>query len=154
MRLRENELQEAMHTIDVQKKVSQARPHSKHVDVFTIKGQEDYCDDSENPLVSDVVYEEGESNEYIEPAENLEQAYAKIIYGNKPREDRYYIKLDMYGHMYNPVSIYDSKLNKVRNRKHQEQLIFRQVNKKAFDLYMKFLRTKQERYITQAQREM
>lgn len=106
---------------------------------YTLIGLEDFKDKSNNPRISD---------------ENNSKVLAKKIV----REDssiRFSVKLGGNGKMYNPVSIYgEEKSNNFLDRICRNNNKFRDVNSKAFDLYVKFLKTKNVAWLNNAEREM
>jgi hypothetical protein len=106
---------------------------------YTLIGLEDYKDNSNNPRVNN---------------DNDTKILAKKIV----REDntvRFSIKLGSNGKMYNPVSIYgEEKTSNFLDRICRNTNKFRDVNAKAFDLYIKFLKTKNTAWLNNAEREM
>lgn len=106
---------------------------------YTLIGLEDYKDEQNNPRIT---------------YENSEKILAKKIV----REDlsvRFSVKLGANGKMYNPVSIYgEEKTNNFLDRICRNNNKFRDVNAKAFDLYVKFLKTKNVAWLNNAEREM
>jgi hypothetical protein len=106
---------------------------------YTLVGLEDFTDISNNPRITD---------------ENDAKILAKKII----REDksvRFSVKLASNGKMYNPVSIYgQEKTSNFLDRICRNTNKFRDVNSKAFDLYVKFLKTKNTAWLNNAEREM
>lgn len=106
---------------------------------YTLAGLEDFVDTSNNPRITD---------------ENDTKVLAKKII----REDssvRFSVKLASNGKMYNPVSIYgQEKTSNFLDRICRNTNKFRDVNAKAFDLYVKFLKTKNTAWLNNAEREM
>lgn len=66
---------------------------------------------------------------------------------------RYYIKHSANG-LYNPFGSYVFSVGLDSNRNGQKVWQYREVNKKVFDLYFRFLGTKNNMYLTQAEREL
>lgn len=119
-----------------QNKINTKKVETKE-DFFTIAGSEDFMDNNNNPRVN---------------VDN-NTVYAKRIL----RDDgsyRYSIKTSSSGKFYNPLSIYDSENNKnFIERICRSSDKFRNVNSKAFDLYLNFLRTKNVAWLNNAERE-
>lgn len=85
---------------------------------------------------------------------NIHKALAKKII----RDDgsiRYLVKINNTGKLYNPVSIYgQEKTNTFLDKVCKTESKFRDVNAKAFDLYVNFLNTKNLSYLHNAEREL
>lgn len=105
---------------------------------FTLMGNEDFIDDNNNPRIN---------------SENSDSVYAKKIL----RDDgsyRYSIRLATSGKLFNPLSIYDNKNDKnFIERICRSSEKFRNVNGRAFDLYLSFLKTKNTAWLNNAERE-
>ena len=88
-----------------------------------------------------------------EVGENDPSAYAKTVRINGKKI--YYVKQDKYGKLYNPRGMY-SEGNESKELRHagRPNWIFRDVEKKVFDYYLKFLKTKNEAWLTNAEREL
>lgn len=104
---------------------------------YCISGDEDFKDLKNNPRIK---------------VENDKKVVAKKIY----REDgsvRYSIKCDS-GKFVNPISIYGSKQdNTFLDRICRSNEKFKEVNLKVFEMYLKFLRTKNTAWLNNAERE-
>jgi hypothetical protein len=85
---------------------------------------------------------------------NINKALAKKIV----REDgsvRYLVKINNTGKLYNPVSIYgQEKPNTFLDKVCKTDSKFKDVNAKAFHLYLSFLTTKNLSYLHNAEREL
>jgi len=85
---------------------------------------------------------------------NTEKALAKKII----REDgsiRYLVKINNAGKLYNPISIYgQEKPNTFLDKVCKSDSKFKDVNAKAFSLYISFLTTKNLSYLHNAEREL
>lgn len=113
------------------------KPRAEHY--FTLIGEEDYQDNDFNPRVKE------ENN----------KAYAKSIYVPDNNTTRYYIKLDSRGKLYNPIGTYqDNQQHQFINRVCKEQTRYKDVSPKTFDMYLNFLKTKNESWLNNAEREM
>lgn len=67
----------------------------------------------------------------------------------------YWVKVGEHGRVYNPIGMYsEGKHNKFTNRSGKNEFEFRKVNKKVFDFYVNFLRTKNLAWLHNAEREM
>ena len=109
---------------------------SKEYILYTILGSHDFIDNSQNPRVN------SESN-----------ALAKQITSNN--KNRFYIKIGMYGKIYNPMGLYsEGKANKFLAKIGKNAWEFTEVNKTVFDMYINFLRTKNQAWLNNAEREL
>ena len=88
-----------------------------------------------------------------EVEEDAAAAYAKIVRVND--KVIYYVKQNKYGSLYNPTGMY-SEGNESKQLRHagRPNWVFRDVNKKVFDYYLKFLETKNEAWLNNAEREL
>ena len=88
-----------------------------------------------------------------EVEEDDSSAYAKTVRINN--KTVYYVKQDKYGNLYNPSGMY-SEGNASKELRHagRPNWVFRDVEKKVFDYYLKFLETKNEAWLTNAEREL
>ncbi len=117
--------------------------------VYTILGKGHSYDDDGVPVIWDIKCDDGQ----IEYAEDTSDACAKVT-SNKG-VTQYHIKTGHGGQFYNPVGLYEGagrKSNAQRLGRHEYNWV--QVNSKAFHFYLEFLRTKHNRYIVNAQREV
>jgi hypothetical protein len=76
--------------------------------------------------------------------------YAKKLYNNQ--QTKFFIRVSNSNKLYNPLSIYDDK--KTTSYFNQNNIRYIQTRKNVFDLYLKFLRTKNVVWFNQAQREV
>jgi hypothetical protein len=108
-------------------------------EAFTVSGKEDYIDKDNNPRCEDP---------------SSDKVFAKKIL----RDDgsvRYTIKLDNRGKLYNPISIYgETKISSFLDRVCRSQNKYRDVNLKTFEMYIRFLKTKNIAWFNNAEREM
>ena len=65
----------------------------------------------------------------------------------------HYIKQDKYGNLFNPQGLY-SERNESKNTRYNSTWSFKLVTPKSFDLYLKFLETKNEAWLSNAEREL
>lgn len=92
------------------------------------------------------------------PIKNAEddKVYAKKI-KRKDGSIKYVVKLSKSGKLYNPISMYNEEHTpntSFLDRVCRSDVRFKMVNQKAFDLYLKFLTTKNLGWLTNAQREV
>lgn len=105
---------------------------------FTVIGEEDFVDDNNCPRVKD---------------QDSNKVYAKRILRDNGSY-RYSIRLGSSGKLHNPLSIYDNKTDiNFIERVCRSSDKFRNVNGKAFDLYLNFLKTKNVAWLNNAERE-
>ena len=83
--------------------------------------------------------------------ESSDIAYAKRVVVNG--KEIHYVKQDRYGNLFNPQGMY-SERNQSQNTRFSKTWNFRAVTPKAFDLYLKFLETKNEAWLSNAEREL
>lgn len=115
--------------------------------VFTVSGKEDEKDMDGRPVLFDIEYDD---DDFL-AAERRDEAYAKIVVTDD--KNRYYIKQGPYGRLFNPIGMYhEGKSN--HKRAGESQWKYREVNKKVFDLYLQFLKTKNKAWLTTANREV
>lgn len=105
---------------------------------YCIKGEEDFLDEDNCPRVS-------ESNPNVSAKAIVKQ---DGVY-------RYFIKADHTGRAYNPISSLEKGvslkiLDKIKNTDYK----FIEVNKRAFDMYTKFLITKNTAWFHNTEREI
>lgn len=109
------------------------------IEIYTILDKHDYLDSNNYPRCG---------------SENSANALAKKIYRNDG-SIRYSIKLDNNGKIYNPLSIYgETKFSSFLDRVCRSQNKYKDVNQKAFDMYVNFLKTKNIAWLHNAEREV
>lgn len=107
------------------------------VEYFTLLGGQEFFDDLDRPRVKD---------------EN--KALAKAISVND-KPTRYYIKVGTYGKIYNPIGLYsEGHSEKFMAKIGRKQFEYKEVNQKIFDMYIKFLSTKNMAWLNNAEREL
>jgi hypothetical protein len=106
---------------------------------YCVRGQEDFLDSNNNPRCNN---------------ENSNNVLAKKIV----RDDgaiKYSLKLDNNGKIFNPISIYGStKISSFLDRVCRSQNKYKEVNLKAFNMYLSFLKTKNIAWLHNAEREI
>lgn len=106
---------------------------------FTISGQEDYIDNESNPRI-----QKADSNKIL--AKKLSRVDGTF---------RYLLKMDRNGKIYNPLSIYgENQATTFLDRVCRSQNKFKDVNMKAFNMYLNFLRTKNVSWLHNTEREI
>ena len=88
-----------------------------------------------------------------EVEEDDPSAYAKTVWAND--KTIYYVKQNKYGGLYNPNGMY-SEGNASKELRHagRPNWVFISVGRKVFNYYLKFLETKNEAWLINAEREM
>lgn len=100
------------------------------IESFTILGKEDFIDKENNARVND-----NEDN--------------RVLAQKTIREDgsiKYSIRTDLNRKIYNPILVDIHSINKANSK-------FKTVNTKAFEYYLSFLRTKNQSWLFNAERE-
>ena len=106
---------------------------------FTLIGYEEFQDNDFNPRVK----------------QENEITYAKSIYVPDNNSTRYYVKLDSRGKLYNPIGTYqDNQQHQFINKVCKDTMRYKDVSPKIFDMYLSFLKTKNESWLNNAEREM
>lgn len=151
-RIRQKEMEDAIWIPDG-KKVKKSLPDG--VLVFTLLGMNDGRVD-ENGAISDDGYpvlsdaEDKEGN--LVPAEDLEYAYAKSI--NSNNKTRYLIKRHNSGRLFNPLDKYLEHRHSKDLHVNRDITKWSEVNRDTFIHYLKFLTTRNQAWLTTAQREL
>lgn len=108
------------------------------IEYFTIFGKHEKLDLDNNPIVT----------------KNIDQALAKKITLSNNKV-KYWIKIGAHGRIYNPIGLFsEGRANKHIARSGKEEWQFRQVNKKVFDMYVSFLKTKNLAWLHNAERQI
>lgn len=114
----------------VQKKESQ---EEKSAEFYTVFGMEDYIDNDGNPRQK----------------KEKQNTFAKTADG------KYFVKIGIDNRVYNPIGMYsEGQHNKMLQKIGKKQFNFKRVNKKVYDLYVSFLRTKNLAWLNNADREL
>lgn len=145
-RIRSSDMMSSMYSPKDQR-VRSADEAEEGTIVYTIFGKHDDVDQDGKPILSDLQYED--DSQLI--AERRDEAYAKVVVSED--RNRYYVKQGPHGKLFNPVGLYqEGKIS--RKRAGESQWKYREVNKKVFDLYTQFLKTKNTAWLTNAEREV
>jgi len=111
--------------------------NNKIYSYYTIVGKQEAFDDENNPILS---------------TESTEVLAKKIVSDTKTR---FFIKVGPHGKIFNPIGIFsEGRSNKFLRQTGKPEWEFQEVNKRVFDLYLSFLRTKNIGHINLAEREM
>ena len=111
--------------------------NNKIYSYYTIVGKQEAFDDENNPILS---------------TESTEVLAKKIVSDTKTR---FFIKVGPHGKIFNPIGIFsEGRSNKFLRQTGKPEWEFQEVNKRIFDLYLSFLRTKNIGHINLAEREM
>jgi hypothetical protein len=102
---------------------------------YCIFGQEDYIDTDNNPRLK---------------KEDEKTLAKKIVAGDGYK---LYIKIDENKKIINPFSIYDEQYKHIENLKKFKTPSYKLVGVKAFDYYLRFLKTKNLSWLHNAERE-
>ena len=114
--------------------------------IYTISGHQDEKDSDGFPIIWDL--EDSSGN--IWSAGDRKEAYAKKIVGEI--NTLYYIRVGNDGHFFNPLKLHsETQHNKSKlGLKEQE---FLRVAPKSFNMYLNFLKTKNQSWLVNAERE-
>lgn len=122
-----------------------AKEVDREVYVYTVRGQQDYFDLDDNPVLDDL-------DEYGD-CEYRNEGFAKKVIIDEG-DPIYYIKVGDNGRFYNPFGLFDEgRHNKFRRNAGRYEFEYREVNIEAFQSYLNFLKTKNKAYLTRAERE-
>lgn len=109
----------------------------KTVEFYTLIGKHKFLDKDKNPRLEN----------------DCDSVFAKKIINESSY--KYYIKVGTYGKIYNPIGLFsEGTANKFLARAGKKAWEFKEVNSKIFDMYIKFLRTKNMAWLNNAEREM
>jgi hypothetical protein len=113
---------------------------------YTMFGRHHILNPNNDPIVVD---KDGVS------AEENPVTFAKVTVSNNTQENRYFIKCGRAGRPYDPSDMYAEGTHAKFNTRHgTSEWRFKEVNHKAFDNYLAFLRTKNKAYYQCAEREI
>lgn len=111
---------------------------NNEIEMYTLIGKHKFIDKDKNPRLD---------------SEN-DNVFAKKIKTSESGA-KYYIKVGTYGKIYNPIGLFsEGTANKFLARAGKKAWEFKEVNSKVFDMYIKFLRTKNIAWLNNAEREM
>lgn len=119
-----------------------------HDELTNLDGEEDKKNGF--PLLYDI---ESAKNKTLTEAKKRPEACAYCIYYNKKK--RYYVKRNTKGQLLNPLGLY-TETEKMKSTKYigRNTWEYKEVNLLSFQLYLKFLKTKNTAWIAQAEREL
>lgn len=105
---------------------------------YTLVGMHDFIDSESNYVVDS----------------NNKNIFAKQIHDSNGSK-KFYVRLANNGSIYNPISIYgEEKTNTFLDRVCKDGIKFREVNQKVFNMYLKFLGSKNIAWLHSAEREV
>jgi len=116
---------------------------SKQTEYYTLKGMQDYLDESNMPRVEE---------------DNGKVLAKKICYYDSENnlvknKTRYQIKVGAYGRIYNPIGLYsEGRANAYSRKTGKEEWRMKEVNENIFNLYLSFLKTKNNAHLILAER--
>lgn len=110
--------------------------NTSEYEYYTVIGKHTHIDSDKNPRAND---------------QKTALAYTKV----SEQEKQYYIKVGLYGKIYNPIGLYsEGRANKFLSKVGKAEYNFTRVNQKVFDMYINFLRTKNIAWLNNAEREL
>ena len=137
-----------MHTIRDGENQEDPSGPKRLVTAYTMTGREDYVDGTGYPVVEI-------ANDMLPLAEIEERtdAYAaRVIVGTITK---HYIKKGKHGRLFNPIGLYsEGQAKKRMNHAGKMEWTLQSVTPKTFKFYLDFLRTKNEAYLNNAEREV
>lgn len=144
IKIRGSDLKNAIYPLNLNKKnvLNPLVPSSEKTQKtikFTVFGQHD--------ILCDINGNEMENGFPITEDDN--KCMARLEHQNPPK---YFVKVNSQGKLFNPVGPEEGQLHK--DLKYKKQWEFREVNKKVFNFYLNFLKTKNPSWINNANREM
>ncbi|MFM7796444.1 MAG: hypothetical protein ACKO7N_06745 [Candidatus Nitrosotenuis sp.] len=111
---------------------------TKAYEYFTVLGDHDFMDDDHRPRAND------ETSKVVAKTSSV---------NNHPA--RFFIKVGTYGKIFNPIGLFsEGKNSKFLSKIGRKEFEFKEVNQKVFDLYVKFLSTKNLAWLNNAEREL
>jgi hypothetical protein len=146
MKVRGQDLTDAIYTMDRDK----AKSTESKVIVYTMSGRGDLKKDN-NDVITNVVRTTASDRKVSVLAEERVEAYAKESW--VAGKVRYYIKTGRDGKLFNPLSLLPADTKKYIVTHGKSEWVYREVNKKVFDFYLNYLRTKNTSWLLNAERE-
>ena len=104
---------------------------------YTIIGKHKAIDSEGNPILT----------------QDCDNVFAKKL--NSNNSTKYFIKVGLYGKVYNPIGMYsEGRHTKFLTKAGKKEYDFKQVPQKVFDMYLRFLRSKNIAWLNNAEREL
>ena len=118
--------------------------HKEIMYAYTFSGEEDLKDELGYPMV-DIKKVKDVFTDY--------KVFAlKVVIGNSIK---YFVKRGKFGKLFNPIGLYsEGTARKYNNHAGKPEWTLQQTNKKVFDFYINFLKTKNPAWIINADREV
>jgi hypothetical protein len=108
--------------------------------LYAFYGKHDWLDDDGFPRLANHSFD-------------ASQVHAKLV--NAESRKKYYIRIGQYGKPFNPIGLYSEGTEyKHRNHTGKPAWELKTVSKKAFELYINFLKTKNIAWLRNAEREL
>lgn len=105
---------------------------------YTIFGSHTDLDKDNNPIIDN---------------EKMAMAYSRV--SEETSDEQYFLKVGLYGKIFNPIGLFsEGKQNKFLSKIGKNEYNYTRVNKKVFDMYLNFLRTKNIAWLNNAEREL
>lgn len=123
--------------------IKQNEDLKKQIEYYTLKGMQDYLDERDMPRVKE---------------DNGKVLAKKICYYDTDnnlvkQKTRYQIKIGAYGRIYNPIGLYsEGRSNKYSSKTGKDEWRMKEVNENIFNLYLSFLKTKNNAHLIIAER--
>jgi len=123
--------------------IKQNEDLEKQIEYYTLKGMQDYLDERDMPRVKE---------------DNGKVLAKKICYYDTDnnlvkQKTRYQIKIGAYGRIYNPIGLYsEGRSNKYSSKTGKDEWRMKEVNENIFNLYLSFLKTKNNAHLIIAER--
>jgi len=153
-RVRPSDLAEAVRPIRKQEKVTV--PSDRPVIAYTMNDAKSmtmnefmHKDQDGNWVLEDVPYDDSDN---VLPAEKRDEAFAKEVFTRE--RVKYFVKRNSRGRFLNPMGMFSEMRHaKEMHSAGTAEWTYREVNKKVFVLYLTFLKTKNQAWLLNAERE-
>ena len=117
-----------------------------HYEVYTFKGEEDYVDEKGYPRL------ELDHKEMDNVFHNFDAYAVRMTLGDKTN---YYVKRGKHGRLFNPIGMFsEGQSRKQMRHAGKPEWSLQATNRKVFDLYINFLKTRNAAWLTNAEREV
>jgi hypothetical protein len=104
---------------------------------YTVLGSHDFLDDNEAPMLND----------------DAKNVYAKTV--TVSDRTRYFVTIGLHGKLFNPMGMYsEGRREKFLSKIGKTEWNLKEVNPKIFNMYIKFLSTRNIAWLNNAQREL
>ena len=121
----------------------------RQVVIYTIFGKHHSLEGEDKlPVLYDIRYDDDQ----VEYAEDSMDACAKMVMSGNVVT--YFVKVGYGGHFYNPIGLYAEAAPRRKQGLGRDEWNFIKIHRAAFDMYLRFLATKNKRYLISAEREV